>query len=144
MKIDKILIVADDSGSSINAIKYGFDLAKELGAKVALLSVVELAATEGNVDAGIFPDDAEKESENKIIDFLNRVKKEHGKNTDTEFITKTGDIKSIVAITAKEWKAKLIITGTHKRTGISKLFNGSVSESIIENSPVPVCIVPMG
>jgi nucleotide-binding universal stress UspA family protein len=35
MKIDKILIVADDSGSSINAIKYGFDLAKELGAKVA-------------------------------------------------------------------------------------------------------------
>ena len=110
---------------------------------MALLNVAEPAATEGNIDAGIFPDAAAKESENKIIDFLARIKKEHGKNTDTEFITKTGAISSIVAITAKEWKAKLIITGTHQRTGFSKLFNGSVSESIIENSPVPVCVVPM-
>lgn len=144
MKTDKILIVADDEESSIMAIKYGFNLAKELGAKVLLLSVIGPTMTEGNVDAGIFPDDAEKEATNKVIDFLYRMKKSYGNKTDTEFITKTGDIKKIIISTAIEWGAKLIIAGTHGRTGLNRLLKGSISESIVENSPVPVCIVPMG
>lgn len=144
MRTDKILIIANDDEASINAIRYGFNLAVELGAKVVLLNVIEPALAEGNVDAGIFPDDAEKEAASKVIDFLYRVKKSYGNKTDTEFIAKTGDIKAITISTAMEWGAKLIITGTHGRTGLNKLLKGSISESIVENSPIPVCIVPMG
>ena len=144
MKTDKILIVANDDKSSIKAIKYGFNLAKELGAKVLLLSVIVPTMTEGNVDAGIFPDDAEEKATNEAIDFLYRVKKTYGNKTDTEFIAKTGHIKTITISTAVEWGAKLIIAGTHGRKGLNRLLKGSISESIVGNSPVPVCIVPMG
>jgi nucleotide-binding universal stress UspA family protein len=143
MKTDKILIVADDSPSAIQAINYGFSLARELKADVTLLSVIEPAKAEGNVDAGIFPDDEEKKLKRAAKNFLIRAKKQHGHNVNTILLTPEGEINAVVINTAKEWGAKLIITGTHGRTGLSKLLNSSVSESIIHNSSIPVCVVPM-
>ena len=143
MKTDRILIVADNSSSSIKAIRYGFSLAEELKAKVALLYVIEPGLAEGNVDAGIFPDDALKKLRTKARSFLQRIKKKYGKDIDIELMTPYGEISTITANIAKDWDARLLITGTHGRTGLSKLLNGSVAESIIHNSPVPVCVVQM-
>lgn len=58
MNYDKILIVTDDSPSSLKAAKYGYDLAAKLNAKVALIGVIDEALATGNVDAGIFPEQA--------------------------------------------------------------------------------------
>ncbi len=143
MKTSKILIVADDSRSSIKAIKYGFNLAMDLNAKVMLISVIETALILGNPDAGIFPDDALISLKNKTEDFLNRMKSQYGKDIDTELMAPVGDIQPIVIETAGKWKASLIITGTHGRTGLKNLLNGSVAESIIQHSTIPVCVVPM-
>ena len=143
MKINKILIVADDSRSSIKAIQYGFNLARDLNAKVMLLNVIETALTLGNPDAGIFPDDALINIKSKTEDFLNRMKAQYGKDIDTELMAPVGDIQPIVIETASNWKASLIITGTHGRTGVNKLLNGSVAESIMHHSSVPVCVIPM-
>jgi nucleotide-binding universal stress UspA family protein len=144
MKINKILIVVDDSRSSIKAIQYGFNLAKDLNAKVMLLNVIETALTLGNPDAGIFPDDALISLKSKAEDFLNRVKAKYGNDIDTELMAPAGDIQPIVIETAGKWKASLIVTGTHARTGFSKLLNGSLAESIIHHSKIPVCVIPMG
>jgi len=141
MKTDKILIVADESPASAGAIRYGFNLARELGAKVALLCVTDPAQAEGNVDAGIFPDEAGKKLKSEIEAFLKKTKKKYGHNVDTLLLNPAGDINKIAVKTAKEWGAKLVVTGTHGRTGLSRLLNGSVEESIIHNSPVPVCVV---
>lgn len=143
MKVDKILIVADDSAPSMKAIQYGFDLAMKFGAKVKLLSVVEPGHTLGNPDAGIFPDDALIVLKEKTDDFLNRVKDNYGTGIDLEIMALIGDIQPTVIEIAVKWGADLIIAGTHGRTGLSKLFSGSVAESIIQHSPVPVCVVPM-
>lgn len=143
MKIEKILIVADDSAPSIKAIKYGFALAAKLGAKVTLLSVVEPGHALGNPDAGVFPDDALMVFKEKTVAFLNRIKNDYGSGVDTELTTPVGDIQSTVINVAVKWGADMIIAGTHGRTGLSKLFSGSVAESIIQHSPVPVCVVPM-
>jgi len=143
MDIDKILIVADDSPSSIRAIDYGFTLAKGLRAKVMLLSVVEPALAIGDADAGIFPDDALITLKRNTEDFLHQVKNEYGKGVYTQLMVPEGHIQTVVIDAAKKWDASIIVTGTHGRTGLNKLFNGSVAESIIHNSPVPVCVVPM-
>ncbi len=143
MKADKILIVADDSAPSMKAIQYGFDLAIKLGAKVTLLSVVEPGHALGNPDAGIFPDDAIILLKEKTEDFLSQVKNEYANGIDTELMAPLGDIQPTVIEIAVKWGADLIVVGTHGRTGLSKLFSGSVSESIIQHSPVPVCVVPM-
>jgi nucleotide-binding universal stress UspA family protein len=143
MKIDKILIVADDSVPSVKAIQYGFNMARDLGAKVTLLSVVEPGHALGNPDAGIFPDDALIVFREKTEDFLKRVKDKYGTGIDIEQMAPVGHIQSTVIDIAVKWGADLIVAGTHGRTGLSKLFSGSVAESIIQHSPIPVCIVPM-
>jgi nucleotide-binding universal stress UspA family protein len=143
MKTDKILIVADDSPSSFKAIQYGFNMARDLGAKVTLLSVVEPGHALGNPDAGIFPDDALFFLKEKTGEFLNRVKNDYGSGVDTELMAPVGHIQSTVIDIAGKWGADLIVAGTHGRTGLSKLFSGSVAESIIQHSPIPVCVVPM-
>jgi nucleotide-binding universal stress UspA family protein len=143
MKTDKILIVADDSPSSVKAIQYGFNLAREVGANVTLLSVIDSALTLGNPDAGIFPDDALIALKSKTDAFLTRMKNDYGNKVDTELLAPVGDIQKTVINTAVNWGATLIVAGTHGRTGLNKLFNGSIAESIIHHSPIPVCVVPM-
>lgn len=143
MKTDKILIVADDSISSQKAICYGFKIAAGLGARVMLLSVIEPEDIAGNPDAGIFPDDIRRAAKKRIEAFLSEMKQKYGSGTDTEIASLVGEIQKVVVEAAKEWGAGLIVAGTHGRTGINKLFHGSIAESIIHGSPIPVCVVPL-
>jgi nucleotide-binding universal stress UspA family protein len=142
MKIEKILIVADGSASSIKAVQYGFSLAKDVGAKVMLLSVIEPESAAGNPDAGIFPDDALIAIKAKTTEFLQRMEKNHGSSVETELQAPVGEILPATIRTINDWGASLVVTGIHGRTGLSKLFGGSIAESLIHQSPVPVCVVP--
>jgi nucleotide-binding universal stress UspA family protein len=80
----------------------------------------------------------------KTDDFLNRMKNKYGNDVKVELLSPVGDIQATVIDVAVKWGAGLIVAGTHGRKGLSKLFKGSISGSIIHNSPVPVCVVPMG
>jgi nucleotide-binding universal stress UspA family protein len=42
---------------------------------------------------------------------------------------------------AKEWRADLIIMGTHGRRGVNRLVFGSDAELVIRTAPVPVMLV---
>src|ERR1700733_9219581 len=139
MKIEKILIVADDSPPSVKAVQYGFNLARDIGARVLLLSVIEPESVAGNPDAGIFPDGALAVTNARTSDFLKRMEINYGQAVATELQTRIGEILPTIISTINEWGASLVIAGTHGRTGLSKLFGGSVAESIIHHSPVPVC-----
>jgi len=142
MKIKKILIIVDDSLPSIKAVKFGYGFAREFGAKVMLLNVIEPDLTLGNPDAGFFPDDALIAAKAKTADFLHRMKTDYAHSVATESTSPEGDIGPNVLKVISDWHADLVVIGTHGRTGISKLLIGSVAESIISLSPVPVCVVP--
>ena len=45
--------------------------------------------------------------------------------------------------TAKEWDADLIVIGTHGRTGLAHLLEGSVAEHVIKHTSIPVMVVPL-
>ena len=55
MEVKKILIVADDNPPSIKAVQFGFNLARNLGAKAALLTVIEPGTTIGSPGCRYFP-----------------------------------------------------------------------------------------
>ena len=142
MNIEKILIVADDSAASVKAVRYGFDLARDAGAKVLLLSVIEPMSAIGNPDAGIFPDDALMALKDRTDTFLRQMETAYAGSVETELRRELGDIQPTIIKTITDWGASLVIAGTHGRSGLNKLFTGRVAESIIQHSPVPVCIVP--
>ena len=136
------MIVADDSLLSIKAVQSGFDLARNFGAKVLLLTIIEPGSAIGNPDAGVFPDDALAAIEAQVHDFMERMKGFYAHSVETELEVIVGEIIPIVIKVVNDYSADLIVTGTHGRTGLSKLFTGSIAETIIEHSTVPVCIVP--
>ncbi|WP_295667600.1 universal stress protein [uncultured Mucilaginibacter sp.] len=142
MKIGKILIVADDSAPSVKAIQFGFNLARDLSANIILLSVIDPIDSLGNPDAGIFPDDALMAAKANVETFVVEMKEKYGAGVDTELLTPVGDILSSVTKITVQQGADLIVAGTHGRTGLSLLFKGSISESIIHHSKIPVIIVP--
>jgi len=49
-----------------------------------------------------------------------------------------------VAIQAREWKADLIVVGTHGRKGLGRVLLGSGAEQVIRTAPVPVLVVRGG
>ncbi|MBF9252251.1 universal stress protein [Pontibacter sp. 172403-2] len=143
MKLNRILILIDDSPCAIRAAKYGYELARELQAKVALLSVVDAALAEGNVDAGIFPEQEAGKLKRAAEELLHNIRNDYGQSVETEIFVPEGNVKETILQMAKEWKAKLIVIGSHGRTGFSRLLMGSIAEEVIRHSPVPVFVVPV-
>lgn len=52
-----------------------------------------------------------------------------------------GRIADSIVEEARDWKADILIIGTHGRRGFSHILMGSVAENIVRISPVPVLLV---
>src|SRR5690606_3966503 len=144
----KILIAVDDSKYSYRAAAYGFTLARKLYAEVALVHINEFPVAANMTgdpllgDPGIvIPNilDIQKESSQKLIHDL---KQEFGAGLEVQEFILEGNITDEVIKTAKDFKASLLVMGTHSRTGISHFLSGSIAESISRHSICPVLIVP--
>lgn len=140
MLYSKILIAVDNSEFSEKAAKNGFKLAEQLGATVALLYVVDTSKAVANIDTGVYPEQAlfllKKEAEQT----LNKLAAMHTGEV-IKFMPQGIPTKDIIK-TAEKWEADLIVLGTHGRTGLMHLLVGSVSESIIRHSKIPVMVYP--
>jgi nucleotide-binding universal stress UspA family protein len=55
---------------------------------------------------------------------------------------RTGDPAHEIVAAAREWEADLIVVGTHGRQGISRMFLGSVAESVLRHAPCAVLVIP--
>ncbi|MBZ0187424.1 MAG: universal stress protein, partial [Candidatus Obscuribacterales bacterium] len=52
-----------------------------------------------------------------------------------------GEPKAQVLSLAKLWRAELIVTGCHEKTGLEKILAGRISQSVASNSPCSVLVV---
>ena len=141
MSYSKILIAVDSSEFSMRAAKKGIQLAHQIGAKVALLFVIDLSKAIGNIDAGILPEQAllvlKKEAEQTLDDLAVMYNGEE----ILKFMPEGHPTKDILK-TAEIWGADLLVIGTHGRTGLLHLLVGSTAEYIVRHSKIPVMVVP--
>jgi nucleotide-binding universal stress UspA family protein len=153
MKISKILIGIDDSKFAEYAASYDFDVARTFNAHVGLVHIVEPAITTDTSTDTIMgmplqtPDynemnllEFQKEQAESIIE-RTIAKYAHGLQV-TQF-NEYGSTADGILNCSKEFKADLIVIGTHSRSGIDRLLMGSVAESVVRNSHIPVLVVPM-
>lgn len=143
MQFNKILVAVDDSLQSEEATKAGFELAKQLHAKVALVYAVEIMVPVMHSIELVMPD----------VDFL-RVQSEtaekvtvqliekYGKGLDVVKFEPQGSPKDEIISTTERWGADVIVMGTHGRTGLSHLVLGSLSEYVVRHSKIPVLVIP--
>ena len=138
--IKKILLAIDDGPASEKIASKAFQLAQQLNAEIALVSIVNTTALimEGNLTsvelANIIKNDYKKMHQMLI----EKVFKDHKIWT---FVEEGRPFEEILKV-GDEWEADLIVLGTHGRTGLSHLLMGSVAEKVIRHSVKPLFIIP--
>ena len=141
MAYQKILIAVDSSEYAMKAAKKGLELAHQLNAKAALIFVVDKSKAMGNIDAGIFPNDALLVLKKEAEQTLDELVEMYDGNQVIKLMPEGHPVEDIIK-TSENWEADLIVLGTHGRTGLQHLIMGSVAEDILHHSKIPVMIIP--
>ena len=140
---NKILVPIDFSTCSEQALDYAVALAERLGGTVHLVSAIGIPALGvPELGVGITSTMIDKlVTENQAA--LDKLAATRNGSTKTigQVLMRTGDARDVIVATAEEVKADLIVMGTHGRRGISRALLGSVAETVVRTSPVPVLTV---
>jgi nucleotide-binding universal stress UspA family protein len=135
IKLQKILVPLDFSDCSKKALQYGITLAKQFGAELILIHVLEPYALVPEAMPYDFEhiNDAKEELELLRKFILPPVR--------ARAQLRTGTTDAEIANAAKEFEVDLIVISTHGRKGLSRLVLGGTTEKVVRIAPCPVLIV---
>lgn len=137
----RIVIAVDNSALAEPLAQVGLELVKRLKAEVAVISVIDtrtLMGTEGlSVNEAIA---LERSSATENLNII--IKNVFGDYPVSRYIEEGKPHEKILQF-ATEWLADLIIVGTHGKKGLSRLLLGSVAESVVRHSHIPVTVIPV-
>lgn len=80
-----------------------------------------------------------KQNQDYLDEQASRLK---GRGYETRSLIAWGDPADRIVAVAQAQKVDLILLTTHGRTGLSRLFLGSVAEGVVRRSTVPVLVIP--
>lgn len=139
----KILMPTDGSASSDLALRQGLELAKQLGAEVTFLHVLENPLTAGYATPETLPYSAQlyQDLREAAIDLLDQalVKAESAGVVATTRLVENHD--PVQAIQDAEADHDLVVMGTHGRRGFNRWMFGSVAEGALRRSTKPFLLV---
>ncbi len=137
----KILIATDGSEYTKNSVDYGIDFAKNTGAKLHAIYVVDTAAFAS------IPMDAAWESMYELLrqegDEATKyvADRAHGEGLDVERNTVEGHPADEIIKYAEKNAISLIVMGTLGKSGLDRFLLGSVAEKVVRTSKIPVLVV---
>ncbi len=143
-----LLLPTDGSALAGKAVARGFGLAKSLGARVTLLSVVpefQMVADESFA----VPMSAqlkiryEKEAAARATGALQKLRQKAAKaGIKADVVVLVGDLpyRQIIA-TARKCKCDAVVMASHGRRGLTGLLLGSETVKVLTHSKIPVLVV---
>lgn len=136
----RILVGYDGSSYSQKALDFAIDFAKKYSAKLYIVEVIDLTVF---YNAGILPPlEASKLLEEKAKkDIANAVEKAKAQGVEAEGFTLEGDPANMLLQFATDNQIDVIVVGSRGLSKIQRLFLGSVSNKIAQESKIPVIIV---
>lgn len=143
MKAPQTILVATDFGPSAEAaLDHAVALAQKLHARIYLLHTYEIPII-GFPDGAVV---ATAELVSRILDgaqtgFAKLIEARKEAKVEIKTILKQADPREGILETAADVQADLIVLGTHGRRGIARALIGSVAESVVRTSTVPVLTV---
>ena len=137
MRTRKIIIPLDGSPLAESAIETAVDLVAGTPVAFTLLRAAE-AHTLPSVD----PTEAQVEVVREAEEYLASAREKLVKRgiTDVEASVWYGPAAAAIVEAARLRKADLIVMSSHGRSGMGRLFLGSVAESVLRGTTVPVCV----
>ena len=145
-----ILISTDGSEVAQKGLDHGLSLAKEIGAKVSVITVTEsvpvYASAGAGVGAGWVPiemadyDKVQDEFANRVFAGAKQAAEQHGVAVETIHVRNAQPAEAILE-TAKAQGCDLIVMASHGRRGLGRLLLGSQTSEVVTRSPLPVLVV---
>lgn len=141
----RMLVPIDGSATSGRALQEAIKLAAGK-AQLRLVYVVEEtylldAQAHAFIDYAALLGELGKTGERALAHAAEQVRRS-GMTAETALLEAKGErIASVIDGEALNWKADLIVIGTHGRSGLSRLLLGSVAEGVVRGASVPVLLV---
>ena len=133
----RILVPVEGVADGLGPIQHATQLARHFGAEVVLVHVDDSISTRAI-------DEAERRSATRRdLDAL-RAELEREKvacRTVELRVRPPQEVAETIAASAREEGADLIVMGTHGRSGLSRLFAGSVAEEVVRHAPCATLVV---
>ncbi len=132
-----VLHPTDFSPHSEAAAKLAFALARDYGARVLVLHVMEPIAVGGpEMIAVLDPQAYEADLKARLAEV-----RPPGPTVEVEHRLVLGSAAEEILRVARESKCGVIVLGTHGRGGVGRLLMGSVAEQVVRKAPCPVLTV---
>ena len=144
----KVLIATDGSELANKAVRSGLDLAKEINAHVALVTVTEpwpvadLAAMAemGDKDPVGQYEALIREAARSALDAAGQIAAEVGIGCEQVHVKDEYPASGILE-TAETTGTDLIVVASHGRRGLNKMLLGSVANEVVTKSTIPVLVI---
>ncbi len=143
----RIAVAVDGSAISMAALNEAVKLAKVMNSTLLLLYVCEELPVIWNAD-GMTPypmEDVTKAFIKAGEQLLQKDKvrvAESGVSVEARLVEDySGRIGAVISKEAAQWKADLLVLGTHGRKGLDHFLLGSVAENVTRSATVPVLLV---
>jgi nucleotide-binding universal stress UspA family protein len=145
MKLEKILVPIDFSASSELALELAVELARAAGAALTLLHVYNPMPYEippGARFSTVVNVEEVVAGYRKLLE-RSKLLAERAGVARVETLLLEGVAHAEIVRTAEEQDYKLIVLGTHGRTGLDYMLLGSVAEKVVRKASCPVVTVPL-
>jgi nucleotide-binding universal stress UspA family protein len=137
--VKRILCATDLSDFSNSAVIQAIGMAKEFGSTLFICHVIDLPLVTMHGAAFVYPEDQIEEMKTGAMDQIKGLVKDSALNWDA--VVETGPVSSTLCRLAAEKQADLAIVSTHGRTGLKRLFLGSVTERLLRTIACPLLVV---
>lgn len=141
----RILVPVDGSPTSDRGLQEAVKLATLTGAQLRLIHVIDQYIYATGMDGFALSGDLFlilRQSGEQMLKACKARVEAAGVPVDTNLIeSMSGRVSDLVVAEAKNWKADLIVIGTHGRRGVGRVFMGSDAEQIVRLAASPVLLV---
>ncbi len=134
---EHILVASDGSKYGDTAVDEAIDYAKSYGGSLTIVSAVDVTEE----FQALAPDTVDKMVEKAKKNLENDRKKAEQMGVSAETYVREGDSYKVIVDLATETKADTIVLGSHGRTGLKRIFMGSVTSRVIGHTPCPVMVI---
>ena len=150
--IKKILTPTDLSSFSASGVRYACNLAKALGAEVIVAHAVSTSeftshATSLKIStSGAGADDLigklVEHQKQQLRQFCEHHLASVSADLNVQELVEMGDPHTLIVNWARDKAADLIVMSTHGRSGLPRMFLGSVTEKVLRSAACPVLAIP--
>jgi nucleotide-binding universal stress UspA family protein len=137
MKLEKILVPLDGSALAEEALSRAVDLARQSGGSLTLLRAAEAHSIVGDpIEAQVT---VVREAEEYLEQVAKRLRDQGFHKVETSVWYGAAPLSIVEA--ARLRRADLIVMSTHGRSGLGRLILGSVAESVLRGTSVPILLL---